>query len=93
MPSQFCSLDWQDKDATWTLVVNSLTPPKKSSHLLPSLPESKVQHYQMNPALIAREGAGTLKNKMNRCSLLVRHLIPSKYAPKAFKKHLTLNEY
>lgn len=58
MPSQFCSLDWQDKDATWTLVVNSLTPPKKSSHLLPSLPESKVQHYQMNPALIAREGAG-----------------------------------
>lgn len=33
-------------------------------------------------------GLGTPKNKVNRSSPLVRHLIPSKYAPKAFKEHL-----
>lgn len=69
-------------------------PPKRAGLLLPCLPASKAQHDQRTPALMAGWGLGTMKNKVNRSSLLVRISFHPKMPPKLlkntlFKKNIT----
>lgn len=96
MHSQACSSDWQGKDATWAFVVTRRPQPQESKSFVSFITckqEARPNITKWTPALMAGVEAGHSENKMNRSSLLVRHLIPSKYAPKAFKEHLTLKEY
>lgn len=87
------SFDWQRKVAMWVLWLTSLPPTREQVICYLHYLWARPSITKWTPALMAGWGRGTLKHKMNRSLVLVRHSIPSKHAPKAFKEHLTLKEY